>query len=154
MNVQNNGWATCVMLIVVTVLMILIINSYQSNSYILMLARARYHHHQHLRLTEGLLKYGTVLCRENKELLLRWGMEDDRTMSLSFDPWPTEKLVACCGACTGLLSIMSRRGVLYLRAQLFCAHKTLMSGLCTLQLKDPENIKSTLYISSWNVPCY
>lgn len=149
MRMRNYGWATCVMLIVMSVLTLLVMNSYQASSYMLMLARARYHNHQYVRLTEGLLKYGTILCRENKELLLQWGMQDERTMSMSFDPWPTEKLVELCGRYTGLLSVMSKQGILYVQAQLVSENKILMSGLCTLQLEDAKNIKSDLYISSW-----
>ncbi len=149
MKMYQYGWVTCAMLIVMSVLTLLAMNSYQASSSMLMLARARYHSHQCVRLTEGLLKYGTILCRENKELLLQWGMQDERTMSMCFEPWPTEQLVKLCGRYTGLLSVMSKQGILYVHAQLVSGSKIFMSGLCTLELEDAKNMRSNLYISSW-----
>jgi hypothetical protein len=131
------------------ILTLLVMNSCQVSSYVLMLARARYHNHQHIRLTEGLLKYGIVVCKGNKEMLIRLGMQGEHTVEMSFDPWPAEKLVALCGRYTGLLYVRSKQGILYVQAQLIAKDRVIMSGLCVLELKDAKNTRSDLSISLW-----
>ena len=147
----KHGWNIIMFLIVLTIVVLFVSNCFNIATHLSMTARMRYKYHQEERLLEGLLKYGIQLCSENKETLLRWGLQKTQTMQLDFDVWPATVMQPLLGNHAGSVSITSEQGALHINAYLFKNHKRSLAGSCDLHPLNLKNPKGPLSISHWVV---